>query len=151
MWSKTRDMLLVVEPGTPAGYRRILELRGRLIARGAHVIAPCPHDGTCPLETPDWCHFVQRLPRSRAHKHLKGAELPFEDEKFSYVALARTPAAQRPARALAQPLVTKAEMRVKLCRPDGRADIATFPRRDKVAYARVRRLGWGDTVNMTET
>ncbi|MEO6945487.1 MAG: small ribosomal subunit Rsm22 family protein [Nitrobacter sp.] len=171
MWSKTRDTLLVVEPGTPAGYERIIELRGRLIAQGAHVIAPCPHDEECPLiafssevgtasreekasrqkATPDWCHFVQRLPRSRAHKHLKGAELPYEDEKFSYVALARTPSPQHPARMLAQPLVTKAEMRVKLCRPDGRAGIATFPRRDKAAYARVRRLGWGDTVDLTET
>ncbi len=108
-----------------------------------------PDHEACPLATPDWCHFVQRLPRSRAHKHLKGAELPFEDEKFSYVALARTPAPQHPARVLAQPLVTKVEMRVKLCRPDGLADIATFPRRDKVAYARVRRLGWGDSVNLT--
>ena len=27
MWEKTRDTLLVVEPGTPAGYARIIELR----------------------------------------------------------------------------------------------------------------------------
>ena len=27
MWSKTRDTLLVVEPGTPAGYARIIALR----------------------------------------------------------------------------------------------------------------------------
>jgi ribosomal protein RSM22 (predicted rRNA methylase) len=165
MWAATRDTLLVVEPGTPAGYRRVLDLRRRLVAQGAHVIAPCPHDGECPLiafsheenaskqqAAPDWCHFVQRLPRSRAHKHIKGAELPFEDEKFSYVALARTPAArQRPARVLAPPLVTKAEMRVKLCQPDGHAGLATFRRRDKAAYARVRRISWGDTVNPTET
>lgn len=44
MWAKTRDTLLVVEPGTPAGYARIIDLRARLIAKGAHVIAPCPHD-----------------------------------------------------------------------------------------------------------
>jgi ribosomal protein RSM22 (predicted rRNA methylase) len=99
----------------------------------------------------DWCHFVQRLPRSRAHKYIKGAELPFEDEKFSYVALARTPARQRPARVLAPPLVTKAAMRIKLCRPDGNAGFATFPRRDKAAYARVRRVCWGDAFNLTET
>jgi ribosomal protein RSM22 (predicted rRNA methylase) len=45
MWAKTRDTLLVVEPGTPAGYARIIALRAQLIASGAHVIAPCPHDG----------------------------------------------------------------------------------------------------------
>lgn len=171
MWAATRDMLLVVEPGTPAGYQRILDLRRRLIAQGAHVIAPCPHDGECPLiafstevdttsrgenapkekAAPDWCHFVQRLPRSRAHKRIKGAELPFEDEKFSYVALARTPARQRPPRVLAPPLVTKAEMRIKLCLPDGHAGVTTFPRRDKAAYARVRRISWGDTVDTSET
>src|SRR6266478_8307820 len=68
MWAKTRDTLLIVEPGTPAGYARILTARRQLIASGAHVAAPCPHDGECPLTAPDWCHFTQRLPRSRAHK-----------------------------------------------------------------------------------
>ena len=91
MWARTSDTLLIVEPGTPAGYARIIELRRQLIALGAHVAAPCPHDGECPLIAPDWCHFTQRLPRSRAHKALKDAELPFEDEKFAYVALARAP------------------------------------------------------------
>ena len=93
MWAKTRDSLLIVEPGTPAGYARIIALRAQLIALGAHVAAPCPHDAACPLVAPDWCHFTQRLPRSRAHKALKDAELPFEDEKFAYVALTRTPIA----------------------------------------------------------
>lgn len=150
LWRKTRDTLLVVEPGTPAGYDRIVALRAQLIAQGAHVVAPCPHDDACPLVKPDWCHFAQRLARSRAHKQIKGAELPFEDEKFSYVALAREAVMQRPARILAPPLVTKAEMRVKLCRPDGNAGMASFPRRDKQTYARVRRLGWGDTVPFAE-
>ncbi len=96
MWAKTRDTLLVVEPGTPAGYARILALRTQLIASGAHVAAPCPHDDKCPLTAPDWCHFTQRLPRSRAHQQLKGAELAFEDEKFAYVALTRAPVAAAP-------------------------------------------------------
>ena len=145
MWSKTRDTLLVVEPGTPAGYKRIIALREQLIAAGAHVAAPCPHDNECPLRQPDWCHFTQRLPRSQAHKQIKGAELPFEDEKFSYVALSRAPVATRPARVLAQPTVGKVEITAKLCTPDG-VVTARVPRRDKKAYARARRWRWGDGV-----
>ena len=120
MWAKTRDTLVVVEPGTPAGYARIIALRERLIAAGAHVAAPCPHDGKCPLAAPDWCHFTQRLQRSRAHKQIKGAELPFEDEKFAYVALTREPVTVRPSRVLAQPVVSKVEVTAKLCTPTGR-------------------------------
>ena len=48
------------------------------------------------LQPPDWCHFTQRLQRSRAHKQVKGAELPFEDEKFAYVALTRAAVAAAP-------------------------------------------------------
>ena len=142
---KTRDTLLVVEPGTPAGYARIIALRQQLIAAGAHVAAPCPHDGNCPLAAPDWCHFTQRLPRSRAHKQIKAAELPFEDEKFSYVALTRAPAgAASLARAGAA------------CRQQGRGDGETlhagWSRNRKSAasrqddYARARRWRWGDAV-----
>lgn len=145
MWEKTRDTLLVVEPGTPAGYARIIALRSQLIAAGAHVAAPCPHDGHCPLVAPDWCHFTQRLPRSRAHKQLKSAELPYEDEKFTYVALTRAPVAQRPARVLAQPVVSKVEVTAKLCAAEGLV-IARVPRRAKADYAAARRWRWGNAV-----
>jgi ribosomal protein RSM22 (predicted rRNA methylase) len=145
MWAKTRDTLVIVEPGTPAGYARIVTLREQLIALGAHVVAPCPHEKDCPLRQPDWCHFSQRLPRSQAHKQIKGAELAFEDEKFSYVALSRMPAARHPARVLAQPVVGKAEISAKLCTADGLVT-AKVPRRDKPGYARARRWRWGDAV-----
>ena len=145
MWQKTGDTLLVVEPGTPAGYARIIALRERLIALGAHVAAPCPHDGQCPLAAPDWCHFTQRLQRSRAHKQVKGAELPYEDEKFAYVALTRAPVAKRPARVLAQPDVSKVEVLAKLCTPEGLAWTRT-PHRAKADYALARRWRWGDAV-----
>jgi ribosomal protein RSM22 (predicted rRNA methylase) len=145
MWAKTRQMLLVVEPGTPAGYGRIIALRAQLIAQGAHVAAPCPHDGKCPLVAPDWCHFSQRLSRSRAHKQIKGAELPFEDERFIFAALSRTPATERRARVLAQPDISKVEVAAKLCTVDGLV-IAKVPRRAKTDYARARRWRWGDLV-----
>lgn len=143
MWAKARHTLLAVEPGTPAGYDRILALRAQLIAAGAHVAAPCPHDRNCPLSPPDWCHFSQRLARSRAHKQIKGAAVPFEDERFSYVVLTREPTAQHFSRVLAQPVVGKAEISTKLCTTDGLA-IAKVPRRDKQAYAAARHWRWGD-------
>jgi ribosomal protein RSM22 (predicted rRNA methylase) len=146
MWEKTRDTLLVVEPGTPAGYARIIALRKQLIAAGAHVAAPCPHDKACPLTSPDWCHFTQRLQRSRAHKQVKGADVPFEDERFSYVALTRRPIHQRPFRELAQPIVGKADVTAKLCTPDGLM-ITKVPRRDREFYAIARRWRWGDGLN----
>lgn len=147
LWARTRDTLLVVEPGTPAGYARIIGLRTRLIAHGAHVIAPCPHDLACPLSPPDWCHFTQRLARSRDHKQVKGVDAPFEDEKFSYVALARAPPTHRlAARVLAQPVTTKVEVTAKLCAADGRVVASKAPRRDKAGYAQAKRWRWGDAV-----
>jgi len=145
MWAKARHALVVIEPGTPAGYSRIIALRQQLITAGAHVAAPCPHEKPCPLAAPDWCHFSKRLPRSQAHRQIKGADVPFEDERFIYMALTRTPPAARASRVLAPPDVGKAEITAKLCTEDGVA-LARVPRRDKAAYADARRWRWGDAI-----
>jgi ribosomal protein RSM22 (predicted rRNA methylase) len=76
---------------------------------------------------------------------VKGAELPFEDEKFAYVALTRMATTRPTARVLAQPAVGKADISAKLCTADGLA-MARIPHRDKAAYARARRWRWGDAV-----
>ena len=145
MWAKARHALIVIEPGTPAGYARILALRQHLITAGAYVAAPCPHEKPCPLAAPDWCHFSQRLPRSQAHRQIKGADVPFEDERFIYVALTRTPPTTRAARVLAPPDVGKAEITAKLCTGGG-VELTKVPRRDKAAYAQARRWRWGDAI-----
>jgi ribosomal protein RSM22 (predicted rRNA methylase) len=44
---------------------------------------------------------------------------------------------------LAQPVITKSAVTAKLCTDRG-AVSAVAPRRDKIAYARFRRLNWGD-------
>jgi ribosomal protein RSM22 (predicted rRNA methylase) len=145
MWAKARHALIVIEPGTPAGTARILAVRQHLIAAGAYVAAPCPHEKPCPLTAPDWCHFNQRLPRSQAHRQIKGADAPFEDERFIYVALTRKPPCSRATRVLAPPDIGKAEITAKLCTERG-VEQAKIPRRDKVAYAGARRWRWGDAV-----
>jgi ribosomal protein RSM22 (predicted rRNA methylase) len=145
LWNATAGALVVIEPGTPAGYACILGLRTTLIAAGAHVAAPCPHERACPLIPPDWCHFSRRLPRLRDHLRVKAAEVPFEDEKFSYLALTRTAPRRIDARVLAPPEVRKSAIRTKLCTGDGLA-IDVAPRRDTKAYRARRAWRWGDEV-----
>jgi ribosomal protein RSM22 (predicted rRNA methylase) len=146
LWSRTAGVLVVIEPGTPAGFKRIRAIRSHLIGQKAFVVCPCPHDLECPMAGDDWCHFSQRLNRSRDHRMVKGAELPFEDEKYSYVALSRQkPPVPALDRILAQPHVTKSAITAKLCTPDGLImDIA--PRRDRDAYKARRNWRWGDAV-----
>jgi ribosomal protein RSM22 (predicted rRNA methylase) len=148
LWSATRGLFLVVEPGSPEAWRRGLELRTRLIAAGARLVGPCPHEAACPLAAPDWCHFAQRLPRGREHRLAKGGAAPFEDEKFFWLAFERAgpvSAGRAPARIIAPPRPGKPGVRLRLCQPDGRIENADIPRRDKAAFARARRLGWGET------
>ncbi len=147
LWRWSASALVLIEPGTPQGFARIRSARAALIAAGAHVAAPCTHDAACPLAGDDWCHFSQRLPRSRDHMLLKDASVPFEDERYAYVAVTRdavaTGARIHDSRILAPPLETKPGLTFKLCDATGlRAGFVAA--RDKDEYRRVRKLGWGD-------
>lgn len=146
LWAGCTGALVIVEPGTPEGYRRVLAARGVLLASGARIAAPCPHEAACPLVAPDWCHFAVRLPRSRDHRAAKGATLAYEDEKFAYLVAVRgvlyEPAAE--ARILDRPEVTKIGLAAKVCAPDGTVGLVTVGKRDKTAFAAVRHVRWGD-------
>ena len=146
LWALAADTLLVVEPGTPAGWRRILDMRARLIAAGGHVVAPCPHEAACPLIEPDWCHFSRRVARSRLHRLAKDADVPWEDEKFSYFAVSRQPASERAARVLAPPKAGSGKVTLKLCQQDGKAAERLFTKRDGNAFKAARRADWGDVL-----
>jgi len=146
LWRATADILVIVEPGTPAGWQRILGARTQLIEAGAHVIAPCPHAYACPLQPPDWCHFIQRVARSRLHRRAKDATVPWEDEKFSYIAVSRKPASPSAARVIARPRKASGRVTLKLCRPDGSAGEQLFSRRDGTSFKRAARSHWGSSL-----
>jgi ribosomal protein RSM22 (predicted rRNA methylase) len=145
LWSLTADTLLIVEPGTPAGWQRILDARALLLRHGAHQVAPCPHAQACPLVAPDWCHFTRRVSRSRAHLQAKGAEVPWEDEKFSYVAVARNPASLPTARVIAPPRAGSGKVELKLCQGNGKAETVLVTKREGARYKQARRLNWGQS------
>jgi len=145
-WDAARAMLVLVEPGTPAGWRRILDARAVLIAAGARIAAPCPHEMDCPLVAPDWCHFSRRVARSRVHRMTKEAEVPWEDEKFIYLAAVRGEADAIAMRVIAPPRVGGGKVSVKLCRDDGSAETRLFTKRDGEAFRWARRADWGDAL-----
>lgn len=139
-------VVVIVEPGTPRDYGRLMAIRRTAIAAGARAIAPCPHDGVCPLADGDWCHFSVRLPRRREHMRLKAASVPFEDERYGYLILTTDPTlfSARRSRILRPPEADKAGIAFRLCRADGHAATALVPRRDREGYRQARHLDWGD-------
>ena len=142
LWMSANTALALIEPGTPGGFARIRAARSALIEAGAHVAAPCTHDAACPMSGNDWCHFSQRLPRTRDHMLLKDANVPFEDERYSYVVVTREKVSSG-ARILAPPLESKPSLTFKLCDEKG-LQAQFVASRDKDAYRRVRKKDWGD-------
>jgi ribosomal protein RSM22 (predicted rRNA methylase) len=136
-------LIAVVEPGTPDGYARVLRARDRLLARNLSVVAPCPHDAPCPLPENDWCHFGVRLPRASVHRAAKAASLNYEDEKYAYVVMARTPGARAASRVLRHPQVRPRLMQLSLCTPTGVRTVA-IPKSDGDRYRAARKARWGD-------
>ncbi|BAT58456.1 mitochondrial small ribosomal subunit Rsm22 [Variibacter gotjawalensis] len=148
LWRHTARVLVIVEPGRPAGWQRILRARDRLLEAGAHIVAPCPHTSECPIKEPDWCHFAERLPRSRIHRLAKGGDAPYEDEKYSYVAVSRAPMHLPKARILSSPRAGSGKVALKLCESDGEARERLVTRREGETYKSARRKSWGNALDL---
>ncbi|MFC4610007.1 small ribosomal subunit Rsm22 family protein [Streptomyces maoxianensis] len=143
--ARAAQAVVIVEPGTPDGYARVIEARDRLIAAGLTVAAPCPHSDACPIEPgSDWCHFAARVSRSSLHRQVKGGSLPYEDEKFSYVAAVRFPATPAPARVTRKPQIRKGLVLLELCTQPGELRRETVTKRQGPLYKAARDAEWGD-------
>ena len=145
LWAASRVALVVIEPGTTRGYGLCLKARNELLAAGAHMVAPCPVATACPLAPPDWCHFAARVERSSLHRRIKEADLGYEDEKFSYVALARQPVSLPEARIIRRPQLTPGLVELRTCTQAG-LRTQQLRRRDREAYRAARHAGWGDAL-----
>ncbi len=139
-------IVVLVEPGSRAGFERLRAVRTQLIAQGGVILAPCTHEKPCPIAGNDWCHFSVRVQRSRLHRQAKGANLSHEDEKFAYLIAAKPEAAISrvlpQARIIRQPMARKGHVHLDLC-ADGRLYRHTVTRSDD-AYGDARDAAWGD-------
>ena len=145
LWQAARVALVVIEPGTPRGSSLIRRIREQLLAAGALMAAPCPCAMPCPLLEPDWCHFAARVERSRLHRRIKDAELNYEDEKFSYVALVREPVPLPGARIIRRPRHHPGLVELAACTPTGLRSLR-IAKRDRDQFRMARKAGWGGVV-----
>jgi len=143
VYSAAQKEIVIIEPGTPEGYRRILHLRSLFIEQGGFVVAPCPHEKSCPLTNPDWCHFSKRLPRTPWHRLLKEATLGYEDEKFSYLIISKETPSTRNSRILRRPQKNRGHICLKLCTSNGLEE-RVVTKKEKELYRKTKKQQWGD-------
>jgi ribosomal protein RSM22 (predicted rRNA methylase) len=136
--------LVLIEAGTPAGFGILRDARKTLLNSGAGVIAPCMHEGPCPITGSDWCHFAAPVARSPAHKLAKGVGASLETEKFAYLAVAPHPrTAQAQARIVRRPMHRSGHVVLDLCSANGLSR-QPVSRRDGALYRASRDTAWGD-------
>jgi ribosomal protein RSM22 (predicted rRNA methylase) len=151
-WKLARTALVVIEPGTPRGFETVLRARELLLQPAgedarATIAAPCPHHNECPLAAAgDWCHFAVRLERTSEHRRLKGGELGYEDEKFSYVVAVKQPATPAATRIVRHPLKHSGHVQLTLCTPAG-LQRRTVSKSRGETYRRARKAEWGEEWN----
>jgi len=87
LWRSVRPggLLVFSEIGSPVGFQMVKHIRNILLEEDipGTVIAPCPHQFSCPMGEKNWCHIKQRtflLPHER-----KQNARSYRDVPFSYI------------------------------------------------------------------
>ncbi|TFY79446.1 hypothetical protein EWM64_g4571 [Hericium alpestre] len=108
MWESGAEVIIIIDHNTRAGFQNIIEAREYLLnmgrretedpdgdsqIKGAYIVAPCPHDGACPLYHSDSADLVcgssQRLQRPPFVRKTKHSGKGHEDVGYSYVVIRR--------------------------------------------------------------
>lgn len=142
-FQRSKKGVVIVEPGTPRAFKHLLKARRVLTMCGGHVVAPCPSSQECPLaHREDWCHFSTRLSRTSLHRKIKEGDLGYEDEKFSYMIIAKEPLAPCPARILKQKR-NSGHIQMELCTPFGLKN-TTISKKDNDLFKIAKKKECGD-------
>ncbi|KAM7321732.1 hypothetical protein ACRRTK_019824 [Alexandromys fortis] len=155
LWRKTCHFLVLVENGTKAGHRLLMEARSLVLQekekspldlQPGFVFAPCPHELPCPQLTaskPLACSFSQAyhpIPFSWNKKP--------KEETFSMVILARgSPKEAHRWPRVTQPVLKRPRhVHCHLCCPDGHMQhaVVTARRHGRDLYRCARVSSWGD-------
>lgn len=174
MWDSGAEVMVIIERGTPAGSRLVIDAREQLLnlgrhhtdAEGSYVLAPCPHSGSCPLarHPKRFCHFSRQMHAPDFLRKTKQSAKGEADCKFSYVVVrrgARPPSASnrmgeqglRKAvspiawpRVLEPPMKRSGHVVMEVCAPNGHAEQHIVPKsQGRQEYYDARKARWGDS------
>lgn len=137
-------IILIIEPGTPEGFNNIKEIQKIALESGLHVIAPCTHQEKCKLPENDWCHTTVRVERNKIHKILKSADAPYEDEKFSYIAISNKDIGTAQSRILRHPIIETGKITLKLC-IHGNIEQKIITKKEKELFKQAKKKKCGDS------
>jgi len=148
LWKATNKFLLIIEPGTPIAFNQLKEIRTKLIETGASVIAPCTNSCKCCMPENDWCHSTCRVSRSKIHKMLKNGDVPYEDEKFSYIAVCKEEfKINGIVRVLRHPIIEPGKITLEVCADDGIKQLVVT-KKDKDLFKKARKIKCGDMLQL---
>lgn len=136
-------IILIIEPGTPEGFKNIKQIQKIALEKEKFIIAPCTSQQICKLPENDWCHSLVRMERTKIHKILKNAELSYEDEKFSYIVISDEKYNLPDFRILRHPIIEKGKITLKLCE---RGNVAKriITKKDKEIFKKAKKKNCGD-------
>lgn len=147
MCDKTDDFLVLIEPGTPKSYERMMEVRNYVLSKGFNLILPCSHSGVCGLKN-DYCNFSVRVSRTNVNRQVKNAALNYEDEKYFYLVFRKNKKREDVNKfvVLRKPIYRKGCVDLKLCALDGNIKNETITK-SNINYKKARKLKHGDIVD----
>jgi len=146
MCEKSADFLVIIEPGTPTSYERMMLVREYVLSKGFNIIIPCMHSGKCGLKN-DYCNFSVRVNRTRNNMHIKGGTLNYEDEKYFYLVFRKNDKREESYNViLRKPFHRKGCVDLKLCKEDGGIENKTITKSNKTFYKQAKDFKHGDIV-----
>ncbi len=143
LWQSTKKILIIIEPGTQAGFESLILMREILLLHSGHLVAPCPHSEKCPMQENDWCHFSARIERSSLHRKIKEATLNYEDEKFCYVIFSKNKVEPCQSRVVRHPFKGAGFIKLQLC-SSHQLEEKIITKKNKSQFSQARKLNWGD-------
>jgi ribosomal protein RSM22 (predicted rRNA methylase) len=144
--SAAKNYLVVVEPGTPKGFDTLLTARDSMIQNGWHIHAPCYHTAECPKKRAPWCHFSERVQRTKLHRQIKGGSLGYEDEKYCYIIASKEPVYKKRFTILDTPKIEKHRLRMNLC-TEGGQKIFECKANNKELFKILKKKQWGENLD----
>lgn len=146
LWKAANHYVILIEPGTPQGFKNLLTARDYFLSQGGSILAPCPGNIACPMAQAErtWCHFRERLPRFKAHHFIKEASLSFEEEPYCYLIAHknRTNSINPSKRIISSIKKTKTGLKTLVCGHEGLEEI-TITKKERNRYREVLKKQWG--------